>query len=65
MKLDLKCLFLIDSTTISLFKVILKVVENPIDGKGKGGIKVYINAQENIPMLVLYSSVIEYYNNFL
>jgi hypothetical protein len=35
-KLDLKRLFMIDSTTISLFKAILKTVgRNPLNGKKK------------------------------
>ena len=39
-ELDLKRLFMIDSTTISLFKAILKAVgRNPLNGKKKGGIK--------------------------
>jgi hypothetical protein len=67
-KLDLKRLFMIDSTTISLFKAILKAVgRNPINGKKKGGIKahVLINAQENIPILVRYSSAARHDKNFL
>ena len=67
-KLDLKRLFMIDSTTISLFKAILKAVgRNPINGKKKGGIKahVMINAQENIPILVRYSSAARHDKNFL
>ena len=67
-ELDLKRLFMIDSTTISLFKAILKAVgRNPINGKKKGGIKahVMINAQENIPTLVRYSSAARHDKNFL
>ena len=67
-ELDLKRLFMIDSTTISLFKAILKAVgRNPINGKKKGGIKahVLINAKENIPILVRYSSAARHDKNFL
>jgi len=59
---------MIDSTTISLFKAILKAVgRNPINGKKKGGIKahVLINAQENTPILVKYSSAAKHDKNFL
>lgn len=48
-----------DSTTISLFKDILKCVgRKPKSGKSKGGIKVHavINADEKVPRLVWYSS---------
>ena len=67
-KLDLKRIFMIDSTTISLFKAILKAVgRNPINGKKKGGIKahVMINAQENMPVLVRYSAAARHDRNFL
>jgi len=67
-KLDLKRLYMIDSTTISLFKAILKAVgRNPINGKKKGGIKahVLINSQENMPSLVRYSSAAKHDKNFL
>lgn len=50
---------IIDSTTISLFKDILKCVgRNPISGKRKGGIKVHtlMNMQEQVPRLVWFSS---------
>jgi hypothetical protein len=66
--LDLKRLFMIDSTTISLFKAILKAVgRKPLTGKKKGGIKahVMINAQENTPVLVRYSSAARHDKNFL
>ncbi len=61
-------LFMIDSTTIGLFKAILKAVgRNPLTGKKKGGIKahVLINAQENIPQLVRYSAASKHDKNFL
>ncbi len=67
-ELDLKRLFMIDSTTISLFKAILKAAgRNPINGKKKGGIKahVMINAQENMPKLVRYSAAARHDRNFL
>ncbi len=47
-----------DSTTISLFKDILKCVgRNPADGKKKGGIKVHtvINVDEALPKLVWFT----------
>jgi hypothetical protein len=47
-----------DSTTISLFKDILKCVgRNPENGKKKGGIKVHtvINVDENVPKLVWFT----------
>lgn len=47
-----------DSTTISLFKDILKCVgRNPADGKKKGGIKVHtvINVDEAVPKLVWFT----------
>lgn len=47
-----------DSTTISLFKDILKCVgRNPTDGKKKGGIKVHtvINVDETVPKLVWFT----------
>lgn len=54
----LKRLFLIDSTTISLFKAILKCVgRKPGSGKSKGGIKVHtmLNAYEEVPGLIYFS----------
>lgn len=50
---------IIDSTTISLFKDILKCVgRKPQNGKSKGGIKLHtvINADEPVPKMVWYSS---------
>lgn len=50
---------IIDSTTISLFKDILKCVgRNPQDGKKKGGIKLHsvINVDETVPQMVWFSS---------
>tara|TARA_R100001015_G_C4605898_1_gene160944 strand:- start:95 stop:1105 length:1011 start_codon:yes stop_codon:yes gene_type:complete len=48
-------LYLIDSTTISLFKEILKNAGRPaIDGKRKGGLKVHtlMKADEDVPCLI-------------
>ncbi len=58
-KQDLKRLYIMDSTTISLFKEILKGVgRNPKEGKKKGGIKAHtiIKADENVPCLIRYTS---------
>jgi len=47
-----------DSTTISLFKDILKCVgRNPQDGRKKGGIKVHtvINVDETVPKLIWFT----------
>ncbi len=54
-----KHLYIMDSTTISLFSNILKGVgRNPKHGKKKGGIKAHsvIKATENVPQLVCYTS---------
>jgi Domain of unknown function (DUF4372)/Transposase DDE domain len=54
-----KNLSIIDSTTIHLFKAILKCVgRKPKDGKHKGGIKVHmqIRADYNAPVLVKFTS---------
>jgi len=59
---------IIDSTTISLFKDILKCVgRNPIDGKRKGGIKVHtiMNMQQEAPRLVWFSSAATNDHEFL
>jgi len=58
-KQDLKRLYIMDSTTITLFKDILKGVgRNPKEGKKKGGIKAHtiIKADENVPCLIRYSA---------
>jgi len=50
---------IIDSSTISLFKDILKCVgRNPQNGKKKGGIKLHsvINVDEAVPKMVWFSS---------
>jgi hypothetical protein len=53
-----KDVYIIDSTTISLFKAILKCVgRKPKSGKEKGGIKVHtmLNADEQVPQLIWFS----------
>lgn len=65
---DLKRLYIMDSTTIGLFKDILKGVgRNPLTGKKKGGIKAHtiIKADENVPFLVRYSAAIKSDHSFL
>ena len=52
-------LFIIDSTTLTLFKNILKAAGRPpADGKKKGGVKVHalMNASEDVPGVVRISS---------
>ncbi len=52
-------LIIIDATTITLFKEILKAAgTTPKNGKRKGGIKVHmaVNAREDIPYLVKFTS---------
>jgi hypothetical protein len=63
-----KDLLIVDSTTISLFSDILKGVgRNPINGKKKGGIKMHtmINAMEDVPCLVKFSSAATHDHTFL
>lgn len=51
--------FIIDSTTISLFHDILKSAgRNPVSGKRKGGIKAHtlIKADEDVPQLVCFTA---------
>ncbi len=61
-----KQLKIIDSTTISLFKDILKCVgRHPDNGKKKGGIKVHtvINVDETVPRIknnAVYDTVMEH-----
>jgi hypothetical protein len=65
---DLKRLYIMDSTTISLFKDILKGVgRNPKEGKKKGGIKAHtiIKASENVPCLLRYSEAKRHDHMFL
>jgi hypothetical protein len=68
LKLPVKHLKIVDSTTISLFSDILKGVgRNPINGKKKGGIKMHtmINAMQDVPCLVRYSSAATHDHTFL
>jgi len=65
---DLKRLYIMDSSTITLFKDILKGVgRNPKNGKKKGGIKAHtiIKASENVPCLVRYSEAARHDHMFL
>lgn len=64
----LKRIFIIDSTTISLFKAILKCVgRKPLDGKSKGGIKVHtmLNAYEEVPQLIHFTDAATHDHTFL
>ena len=52
-------LYIIDSTTITLFKQVLKGAgRNPLTGKKKGGIKVHtlMKSEENVPQLAVITS---------
>jgi hypothetical protein len=65
---DIKRLYIMDSTTITLFKDILKGVgRNPKQGKKKGGIKAHtiIKAEENVPYLIRYSEAVRHDHTFL
>jgi hypothetical protein len=58
-KVDIKRLYIMDSTTITLFKDILKGVgRNPDNGKKKGGIKAHtiIKSEDNMPCFIRYTS---------
>ena len=62
---DLK---IVDSSTITLFSDILKGVgRNPLNGKKKGGIKMHtmINAMEDVPCLIKFSSAATHDHIFL
>ncbi len=64
----LKRIFLIDSSTISLFKAIMKCVgRKPADGKSKGGIKVHtmLNAYEQVPQLIHFTDAAAHDHAFL
>ena len=57
-KIDIKRLYIMDSTTITLFKDILKGVgRNPENGKKKGGIKAHtiIKSEDNMPCFIRYT----------
>lgn len=65
---DLRRLYIMDSTTISLFKDILRGVgRNPKEGRKKGGIKAHtiIKASENVPCLIRYSEAVRHDHMFL
>lgn len=65
---EIKRLYIMDSTTISLFKDILRGVgRNPKEGKKKGGIKAHtiIRASENVPCLIRYSEAARHDHMFL
>lgn len=65
---DLRRLYIMDSTTISLFRDILKGVgRNPKEGRKKGGIKAHtiIRASENVPCLIRYSEAARHDHMFL
>jgi hypothetical protein len=65
---DMKRRYIMDSTTITLFKDILKGVgRNPKEGKKKGGIKAHtiIKADENVPYLIRYSEAVRHDHTFL
>ena len=66
--LPLKDLKIIDSSTISLFSDVLKGAgRNPLEGKKKGGIKMHtmINAREDVPCLVRFTSAATHDHTFL
>lgn len=68
LRLPVKHLKIVDSTTIGLFSDILKGVgRNPINGKKKGGIKMHtmINVMEDVPCLVRFSSAATHDHTFL
>ena len=65
---DMRRLYIMDSTTMSLFKDILKGVgRNPKEGRKKGGIKAHtiIKASENVPCLIRYSEAARHDHMFL
>ncbi len=65
---DLKRLYVMDSTTLSLFRDILRGVgRTPKEGKKKGGIKAHtiIKASENVPCLIRYSEAAKHDHMFL
>lgn len=66
--LPVKDLKIVDSSTISLFSDILKGAgRNPAEGKKKGGIKMHtmINASEDVPCLVRFTSAATHDHTFL
>jgi len=68
LRLPVKKLRIVDSTSITLFSDILKGVgRNPLNGKKKGGIKIHtmINAMEDVPCLIRFSSAATHDHTFL
>jgi len=68
LRLPVRNLKIIDSSTISLFSDILKGVgRNPINGRKKGGIKMHtvINAMQDVPCLIRFSSAATHDHTFL
>lgn len=66
--LPVKDLKIIDSSTIGLFSDVLKGAgRNPLEGKKKGGIKMHtmINAREDVPCLVRFTSAATHDHTFL
>jgi hypothetical protein len=63
----LQKLFIIDSTTVTLFKAILKGTSKAVDGKKKGGLKIHtlIQANEDVPCLVNLTAAAASDRNFL
>jgi hypothetical protein len=64
----LKRIFIIDSTTISLFKAVMKCVgRKSLGGKSKGGIKVHtmLNAYEEVPQLIHFTDAATHDHTFL
>ena len=67
-KLDIKRLYAMDSTTITLFKAILKGCgRNSKDGKKKGGIKAHtiINLGDNMPCFVRHTEAVRHDHTLL
>jgi hypothetical protein len=67
-KKDMVRLYIMDSTTITLFKEILKGVgRKPGNGKKKGGIKAHtiIDAQNNMPCFIKYTEAAKHYHVLL
>jgi transposase len=65
---ELKRLYIMDSTTITLFKAILKGAgRNPKEGQKKGGIKAHtiIKASEHVPCLIRFSATSKHDHNYL
>lgn len=63
-----KNLYIVDSTTVSLFQEIMKTTGvDPLNGKRKGGFKVHtlMNAQEDVPCFVRINSAASHDSPFL